>query len=100
MTPAPGHQTESGGMLLSAMGPSVRSTQLSATMRITSAKLMVTMTKYAPRTRNASLPMRKPNRPLTTTAPQNAIHTGFGSTTSGLRRPTSRSKPSESSALV
>ena len=37
--------TLNGGMLLSAMGPSVRSTQLSEMSRTTSAKLMVTMTK-------------------------------------------------------
>ena len=34
-------------------------------MRTTSAKLTVTITKYAPRTLNESLPIRYPQRPAT-----------------------------------
>ena len=47
----------------SPIGPCVRSVQLVATRRITSAKPTVTSTKYAPRSRRVSRPSRYPASP-------------------------------------
>jgi hypothetical protein len=67
--------------LFSAIGPWVSSSQFSATRRITSAKLIDTITKYAPRTLNAMRPMNQPARPAATMPMSIASHTGLGSTT-------------------
>jgi hypothetical protein len=66
---------------LSAIGPCVSSSQFTATRRITSAKLIETMTKYAPRTLNAMRPMNQPARPAAIMPISIASQTGFASTT-------------------
>ena len=68
-------------------------------MRTTSAKLTVTMTKYAPRTLNDSLPIRYPQRPATAVPIANAAGTGHGSWTNVWPK-TSTSKPTAASALA
>ena len=88
-----------GGMLVSASGPCVSSTQFSATSRTTSAKLIVTMTKYAPRTLNESLPISIAAEARDHDAEQEAERRPARARARRERPNKSTSKPREVSAL-
>ena len=60
-------------------GPLVSSIQFTLTSEITPAKLMVTSTKYAPRTLSARRPIAQPARPAARAAAGNPIQNGHSS---------------------
>ena len=77
----PGSATASAGTPGMPSGPLVRSIQFTLTSETTPAKLMVSSTKYAPRSLSASRPMPQPVSAGSRTAARSPIHADHSSFT-------------------